>query len=77
MKNVKNPVGDDNDQHLIELSKKVDLTVVAWGNEGSLFDRDKQVVKLIPNLMCLKINKYGQPGHPLYQKKDIELIRFN
>tara|TARA_B100000315_G_scaffold108623_1_gene99672 strand:- start:107 stop:583 length:477 start_codon:yes stop_codon:yes gene_type:complete len=77
LKNVKNPVGDDNDQHLIELSKKVDLTVVAWGNEGSLFDRDKQVVKLIPNLMCLKINKYGQPAHPLYQKKDIELIRFN
>jgi len=27
--------------------------------------------------MCLKVNKSGQPTHPLYQKKDKELIRFN
>ena len=77
LKNVENPVGDDNDKHLIKLSKMADLTVAAWGNEGSLFSRDKQVIKLIPNLMCLKINKSGQPAHPLYQKKDIEIFRFS
>ncbi len=74
---VENPVGDDNDQQLIKLSKMADLTVAAWGNEGALFNRDKQVIKLIPNLMCLKINKSGQPAHPLYQKKDIEYISYN
>ncbi len=77
LKNVENPVGDDNDKHLIKLSKMADLTVAAWGNEGSLFSRDKQVIKLIPNLMCLKINKSGQPAHPLYQKKDIEYISYS
>ena len=77
LKNVENPVGDDNDQQLIKLSKMADLTVAAWGNEGVLFNRDKQVIKLIPNLMCLKINKSGQPAHPLYQKKDIEYISYS
>ena len=74
---VENPVGDDNDQQHIKLSKMADLTVAAWGNEGALINRDKQVIKLIPNLMCLKINKSGQPAHPLYQKKDIEYISYS
>jgi len=74
---VKNPVGNDNDQHIMDLSKKAHIIVAAWGNEGSLFNRDKEVARLIPNLMCLKVNKSGQPTHPLYQKKDKELIRFN
>jgi hypothetical protein len=74
---VKNPVGNDNDQHIMDLSKNAGLIVAAWGNEGSLFNRDKEIIRLIPNLMCLKINKSGQPAHPLYQKKDIEIFRFS
>jgi len=77
LKNVKNPIGNDNDLHILELSKKADLTVAAWGNEGFLLNRDKVVKKLIPNLMCLKINKSGQPAHPLYQKKDLKLIKYS
>ena len=76
LKKVKNPIGNDNDLHIKELIKKVDLTVAAWGNEGSLLNRDKQIKKIIPNLMCLKINKSGQPAHPLYQKKDLQLIKY-
>ena len=77
LKNVKNPIGNDNDLHINELSKKVDLAVAAWGNEGSLLNRDEEVKKIIPNLMCLKINKSGQPAHPLYQKKDLKLIKYS
>lgn len=77
LKNVKNPIGKDNDLHIIELSKKVDVAVAAWGNEGSHLNRDKEVKKLIPNLKCLKINKSGQPAHPLYQKKDLKLIKYS
>ena len=77
LKNVKNPIGNDNDLHIIELSKKVDLSVAAWGNEGSLLNRDKEIKKILPNLMCLKINKSGQPAHPLYQKKDLKLIKYS
>jgi len=77
LKNVKNPIGNDNDLHILELSKKADLTVAAWGNEGFLLSRDKEVKKILPNLMCLKINKSGQPSHPLYQKKDLKLIKYS
>jgi hypothetical protein len=77
LKNVKNPIGNDNDLHILELSKKADLTVAAWGNEGTLLNRDKEIKKKLPNLMCLKINKSGQPAHPLYQKKDLKLIKYS
>jgi len=77
LKNVKNPIGNDNDLHIIELSKKADIAVAAWGNEGTLLNRDKEVKKILPNLMCLKINKSGQPSHPLYQKKDLKLIKYS
>ena len=77
LKNVKNPIGNDNDLHITELLKKADLAVAAWGNEGSLLNRDKDVKKIIPKLMCLKINKSGQPAHPLYQKKDLKLIKYS
>ena len=77
LKNVKNPIGNDNDLHITELSKKVDLAVAAWGNGGSLLNRDEDIKKIIPNLMCLKINKSGQPTHPLYQKKDLKLIKYS
>ena len=77
LKNVKNPIGNDNDLHIIELSKKADLSVAAWGNEGSHLNRDKEIKKILPNLMCLKINKSGQPAHPLYQKKDLKLIKYS
>ena len=77
LKNVKNPIGNDNDLHITELLKKADLAVATWGNEGSLLNRDKDVKKIIPNLMCLKINKSGQPAHPLYQKKDLKLIKYS
>ena len=77
LKNVKNPIGNDNDLHILELSKKADLAVAAWGNEGTLLNRDKEVKKILPNLMCLKINKSGQPAHPLYQKKDLKLIKYS
>lgn len=77
LKNVKNPIGNDNDLHIIELSKKADIAVAAWGNEGTLLNRDKEIKKILPNLMCLKINKSGQPAHPLYQKKDLKLIKYS
>ena len=47
LKNVKNPIGNDNDLQIIELSKKADIAVAAWGNEGTLLNRDKEVKKLL------------------------------
>ncbi len=77
LKQVKYPVGKDNDKYIIKLSKKADITIAAWGNNGNLYGRDKQVLNLVSNLMCLKVNKSGQPAHPLYLKKDLKLTEFS
>ncbi len=76
LKKVKYPVGKNNDKFIVMLSKNADITVAAWGNNGNLYNRDKQVFKIVPNLMCLKINKSGQPAHPLYLKKGLKLTEF-
>ena len=76
LKKVKYPVGSENDKYIVKLSKKADITVAAWGNNGNLYSRDKQILSLVPNLMCLKINKSGQPAHPLYLNKDLKLTKF-
>ena len=76
LKKVKYPIGSENDKYIVILSKKADITVAAWGNNGNLYRRDKQVLSLVPNLVCLKINKSGQPAHPLYLKKDLKLTKF-
>ena len=74
---VKYPVGTENDKYIVKLSKKADITVAAWGNNGNLYSRDKQVLNLVSRLMCLKINKSGQPAHPLYLKKGLKLTKFS
>ena len=73
LKQAIEPIGKENDKIIVELSKRADITVVAWGNDGYLHNRDKEVLKLLTNPMCLKINKSGQPAHPLYQPKNLVL----
>jgi len=53
--------------------------VCAWGEHGKYLDRAEEVLSTLPveNTYCLKLNKSGQPAHPLYQKKDAELIKLS
>jgi hypothetical protein len=77
LKNTKFPVGQDNHQFIIDSQHETGIVIVAWGNNGSLFNRDQDVLKIISNPMCLNINKTGQPAHPLYQKKDVTPKPYN
>ncbi len=61
------PIGSDNNDWIKKLSKEAGVIVAAWGNDGSYMGRSKNIMDMIPNLMCLKINKTGEPAHPLYQ----------
>ena len=72
LENSKHPVGRDNNQFIIHAHKEASMTIAAWGNDGDLYNRDQEVLEIISNPMCLKVNKTGQPAHPLYQKKDIK-----
>lgn len=69
LKQAKNPIGQHNDEWLKTAANNCDLIIAAWGNDGDYLNRGQQLVTLIPNLKCLKINQSGQPAHPLYQPK--------
>jgi len=71
-----NPIGPDNDEWIKKIAQEAGVIVAAWGNDGSFMDRSKQVKKMIPNLMCIKINKSGEPAHPLYQPKSAKPIKW-
>ena len=80
LKKHSNPVGADNNEYISKLSMSVESVVVAWGNDGAYLGRDKEVLDLIDNPMCLVINKTGLPAHPLYQKMNTRLkpyVRIN
>jgi len=74
MKAASDPVGTKNNDGLIKLSVDAGLVVAIWGNDGSYLNRSDQVRAPLPSLHCLKLNKSGEPAHPLYQKADIEPV---
>ncbi|HEY7906212.1 MAG TPA: DUF1643 domain-containing protein [Wenzhouxiangella sp.] len=65
------PIGPDNDAVLLQLAQAASLVVAAWGNHGTLMDRAEQVKSLCRPLSILKLNRSGQPAHPLYLKGDL------
>lgn len=67
MKAAIDPVGKENNRWLKKLYLESELAIAAWGNDGSFLGRSAQVKELLPNLHCLKMNKSGEPAHPLYQ----------
>ena len=77
MKATENPIGAENDKWLKKLAKDAGLVVAAWGNDGSYLGRSKQVIKLIPGLHCIKLNKSGEPAHPLYQAAKLQPVPMN
>jgi hypothetical protein len=68
MKSADDPVGPDNNKWLKKLSKEATLIVAAWGNDGAYLGRSAEVLDMLPNPSCLKLNKSGEPAHPLYQR---------
>lgn len=71
---AEDPVGSENDEWIEKLAREAGVVVAAWGNDGSFLGRSKQIIQLIPNLHCLKMNKTGEPAHPLYLKATLQPI---
>jgi len=69
MKLSTDPIGPENDHWIQKLSKNAGVIIGAWGNDGSYMDRSKGIIQMIPDIKCLKINKSGEPAHPLYLSK--------
>jgi hypothetical protein len=71
------PVGVDNDKHLIEHAAKAGIVIAAWGNHGTYGGRHLKVKAMLPRLHCLKITSSGMPGHPLYLPQTLKPTCFN
>ena len=71
LKRVKDPCGPENYHYLLHFSNTCDKVILIWGNEGIFQNRNRAVLELIERPWCLKINKSGQPAHPLYLKKSL------
>ncbi len=67
------PIGKRNNQFLRQYIKKAHQVVLIWGNHGVHLDRYLEVLKMVDQPFCLAINKSGQPAHPLYLSKQLEL----
>jgi hypothetical protein len=75
---VDDPVGPQNDAHLIGATARAGLVVAAWGWHGTHRGRDGEVARLLAwsHLQCLGKTKNGHPRHPLYVRADAVLERF-
>ena len=75
MKRASHPIGNKNDETLTLLAKNAGVIVGAWGNDGVFLNRSEDVRALIPELSVLKVNKSGEPAHPLYLKSTLIPIK--
>lgn len=78
MKAAPDPIGLDNDDHVMCALVDADGPVIAaWGAHGSFRGRDSTVRLLtdVP-MSCLGLTKAGAPRHPLYVRGDAPLIAF-
>lgn len=63
---IDDPVGPENDKHILTSAHAAGRVVLAWGTKGSFLDRDQHVISLLPDAHCLGVTKNGHPKHPLY-----------
>ena len=73
---LEEPSGPKNDLWIRKLAKISDIVIAAWGNVGSINDRSRHVLDLVPHLYCLKVNRTGEPSHPLYLPRTCRPVRF-
>lgn len=67
------PIGPENDRHILEAAARAQVIVGAWGNRGTLRGRADAVFELvsIKRVKCLALTATCQPQHPLYLRGDL------
>ena len=66
------PVGPDNNEALNEMASQAGIIIAAWGQHGVLKGRAEEITEMFAGrLYSLKINKGGEPSHPLYLSKSL------
>lgn len=76
MMKASDPIGPENDEWLVKLAKDAGVVVAAWSSKGRHLYRSSEVRKMFPELHYIKLNKSGEPAHPLYLKGDLPLQKW-
>lgn len=83
MREAGDPVGAQNDEHILREMANAQLHIVAWGAGGDFMGRAKQFLTTFVGFefYCLGKTKDGYPTHPLARGRhripeDVQLIRF-
>lgn len=67
------PVGPENEEYLQAIVDEAELVVAAWGANGSLASRGREVAAALnADLHALDTTQAGHPVHPLYQPADVQ-----
>lgn len=77
LRQVPDPIGPENRQHILAAMKEADVIVAAWGGNhlsGPWIDTVRVI--LGPKCQALKVTANGDPGHPLYLSSDTPLIPY-
>ena len=79
LKTALDPIGAENDYYINLAASKSDVLIVAWGNNGSLYNRGRDVLEMVKDCVpcVLEWTDEGQPGHPLYIPKNTEPMAIN
>ena len=80
---VADPIGPDNNRHIIELAKKAAIVIFAYGKpHKSLRSRGPELARLLiekahvkPHILSLTAD--GTPKHPLYLKETLKPVVWN
>jgi hypothetical protein len=73
LRRAADPVGPENDRHLLAAATRARRIVAAWGIHGALGARDLAVMRILGarrRLHCLGTTAAGHPRHPLYLAAD-------
>lgn len=74
---LEDPIGLSNNAALRRAFRRADTIVCAWGSHGALHNRSAHVRAMLRrehvSAHCLGVTNAGEPKHPLYIAKSVEL----
>lgn len=76
LRDMDDPIGEGNDDVIAAEIEQADLLVAAWGAVGGYVARKRAFLDRFGehDWMCLGQTSAGHPKHPLYLRKDTELV---
>jgi hypothetical protein len=71
-------IGDCNDAFIWHTAKRAKAICVAWGDGGTLYGRDEDVLRALPiEPWCIRTTKAGNPAHPSREGYTLAALHFN